>query len=207
MSRETSEFIAWARARAVSLAPLDGWKTDPEKLASLDRALTGKRIVFVGEQDHYVHEKYHYRTLVARYLFARGWRWFGEEMGFADGLEVARYVESGHERYLERVTMYGDRSCVRGDRDDSPSGILKPNPSSPFPEREFKAEQVRLARALRQLNATRETGSAALRFFGFDCDPLPGGGYRDIEGVLRPFDSDSIVREVVGRVALVARES
>jgi erythromycin esterase-like protein len=202
--KEAAEFIAWARARAIHLDPLDGRSIDPSRLAALDRAVSGKRIAFIGEQDHYVHEKYDYRALMVRYLFSRRWRWFGEEMGFSDGLEVQRYVASGDARHLDRVTMYGDRSCVRGDRDDSPSGILKPSPSSPFPEREFKAEQIRLVRTLHELS----TGAGdPLRFFGFDCDPVPGGGYRDIEAVLRPVAGDAIVRGLLERLARVAGES
>ena len=36
--------------------------------------LIGKRIVFLGESHHWVHEKYTCRELLLRYLVSRGWR-------------------------------------------------------------------------------------------------------------------------------------
>jgi hypothetical protein len=192
-NRGASAFKEWAAAHAILLDPLDGFTADPEKLSILDAALEGKRIVFLGEQDHFVHEKYDYRMIVARYLFSRGWRWFGEEMGWSDGIRVDKYLASGNAEILDRVAIYGDRSAMRTDRNDDPTGILKDGWSPErFPQREFKAKQARFARGLYEL--TRSRGhEGQLRFFGFDCDALPGGGYIDLEEILQPFARDDLV--------------
>ncbi len=59
--------MRWARERAIALDPL-GPDIALERLAPLDELLSGKRIVFLGEFEHFVHEKYDYRLLFLRYL-------------------------------------------------------------------------------------------------------------------------------------------
>ncbi len=200
-------FKEWAAAHAIPLEPLDGFNGDPEKLSILDAALAGKRIVFIGEQDHFVHQKYDYRMVVARYLFSRGWRWFGEEMGWSDGIRVDKYLASGNAEFLDRVATYGDRSAMRTDRNDDPTGILKDYWSPErFPQRQFKAEQVRFARGLYELKGSRGR-EGRIRFFGFDCDALPGGGYIDIEEILRPFANDDLVTRLLRALARIPGES
>ena len=93
--REIDNFVAWARKRAVTFDSLEGAHTDIEKLSFLDELLEGKRIVYLGEEDHWIREKNSYRLLLLRYLFSRGWRWLGEELGWSDGMRINRYLETG----------------------------------------------------------------------------------------------------------------
>jgi len=183
--REIEAFKAWAQEHAVLLEPLDGANTNIEKLAFLDELLGDKRLVFLGEEDHWIHEKGDFRLLLLRYLFSRGWRYVGEELGWSDGSRIDRYIETGDESYLDRIATYGYRGALRTDRDDKPTGILK-DTLERYPVREFAAEQIRLAKALRTVNESRRPGSARLHYFGFDIDALAGGGYEDIEGLLHP---------------------
>ncbi|HJR24717.1 MAG TPA: hypothetical protein VJ804_04540, partial [Acidimicrobiales bacterium] len=109
-----------ARAQPIELAP-DG-ATGP--FAALDAVLDRARLAYVVESHHFVAEKYAFRTLVLRALAERGWRWFGEELGWSDGLLVDRYLRTGHDTLLDEVPTYGDESWRRPDRDDRPTGVL-----------------------------------------------------------------------------------
>ena len=80
---ETNEdrWVEWIKKNAVQLDTLDPFEVDPAVLSFLDPLLEGKRIVFLGEPDHYIHEKYDYRLLLIKYLYQKGWRHIGMEMG------------------------------------------------------------------------------------------------------------------------------
>ena len=52
--RKIEAFIAWAREQAVTFDCLDGKDTDNEKLSFLDELLEDKRIVYLGEEDHWL---------------------------------------------------------------------------------------------------------------------------------------------------------
>jgi erythromycin esterase-like protein len=171
--RRSRAFVRWARERAIPLELGPG--TDPEVLRPLDPLLAGRRIVFLGESNHFVHEKYAYRLLFLRWLHSRGWRVLGEELGWSDGWRVDRYLATGDEAELERVTAYGYRGCRRSDRDDEPTGVLA-GILAHQPEAALRAEQVRFARALRRVGG--------MRFFGFDVDYEPGAGYEVLEALL-----------------------
>jgi erythromycin esterase-like protein len=181
--REIEAFKTWVHEHAVLLEPLDGANTDIEKLSVLDELLTHKRIIYLGEEDHWIHEKSEYRLLLLRYLFSRGYRWVGEELGWSDGSRVDRYIATGDKSHLDRIATYGYRGALRTDRDDKPTGILK-DTLGRYPVREFAAEQIRIAQALCCLNENRVPESARLHFFGYDIDVLAGGGYEDIAEML-----------------------
>ena len=79
-------FLSWIQDNAIELDTLDWRSVDLDKLSVLDTLLAGKRIVFLAEPDHYVREKYDFQLIFIRYLFERGWRYIGMEMGRADGM-------------------------------------------------------------------------------------------------------------------------
>ncbi len=87
---EVDKFSAWAQKQAIDIDPLDGAGFNIERLSSFDELFTNKRIVYLGEEDHWIHEKIEYRILMLRYLFSRGWRHVGEEIGFSYGLRLDR---------------------------------------------------------------------------------------------------------------------
>jgi len=178
-------FIAWARENFVVFEPLDCMKEDMEKLSFLDDLLEDKRVIYLGEEDHWIREKNDYRILMLRYLFSRGWRFIGEELGWSDGVRINRYLKTGELSYLDSIATYGYRGDVRSDRDDKATGILK-DTSANYPVMEFKNEQIRLIEAMRNLNRDCYTESEQIHFFGFDVNSAAGGGYRDIEEILGP---------------------
>lgn len=204
--REVENFMAWARERAVMIDPLNGTEPDIERLSFLDELIGSKRIVYLGEEDHWIDEKYHYRLLLLRYLFSRGWRHVGEELGWSDGLRIDRYLKTGDHSFLERVATYGFRGDLRADRSDSPTGILKQSWNA-YPEREFASSQIRFAKALRSLSEGRPPGSDRLHFFGFDIDALTGGGYEDLAGLLARYRGAQEVQSLQALLERVPGES
>jgi erythromycin esterase-like protein len=160
-------FRSWARGHAIPFDP-DAEDGDPERLAALDPLLEGRRLAFLGEADHFVHEKVAARLFVLRWLHARGWRRIGEEIAWSDGVRIDRFLATGDESALERIATFGYRGGERSDRDDRPTGVMRELFANQ-PEAAFRAEHVRYLRALRRLGG--------IRLFGFDVDYEPGVGY------------------------------
>jgi len=201
-----SAFLEWARGAAVFLDDFRDDGADVERLAFLDKPLAGKRIVYLGEPNHWIHEKYPYRLLMVRYLFSRGWRHLGEELSWSDGRRVDRYLETGESAQLDRVTAYGYEGADRPDRDDKPTGLLKDGWTS-FPTELFRAEQVRFAQSLRRMSESRPPGSERLHFFGFDADYVPGAGYEHVDELLYAAGDIPLVAEMRALLARVDGET
>src|SRR6516165_3779516 len=92
--------VQWAQSAGVRLDwPSDG-RPDRE-LSQLDDLFSGAEVVFLGETDHFTHEKSDFRLLVCRHLLERGWRAFAEELAWSDGRRLAGYLASGDERALD----------------------------------------------------------------------------------------------------------
>lgn len=194
--RERAAFVAWARASAIALDGVDPAR-GAEVLAPLDPLLAGRRIVLLGEANHWIHEKYDYRLLFLSWLRARGFGVIGEELSWSDGWRVNRFLTTGDARELERVTAYGYRGDRRADRDDSPTGVLKQGFDA-YPFAPFRAEQTRFAHALRELG---------YRQFGFDVDYEPGAAYALVDDALASAPDAPEVRELRAAVARVTGES
>ena len=205
MKRAVLDFKAWAREHAVSLSGTDSTEFDVERLAFLDNKLEDKRVAFLVEMNHFIHEKTDFRLLFIRYLASRGWRFIGEELSWTDGMQVDRYLADGDASHLDRVTTYGYRGCVRTDRKDEPTGILKDNAKT-YPEAEFRAEQIRLAENLRHLNETLPEAER-LSYFGFDVDYTPGGAYEELAEMLGSAAGDPTVRSIQGLLERVPNET
>jgi len=199
-------FVEWARGAAVFLDDFGDDGADVERLAFLDKALASKRIVYLGEPNHWIHEKYPYRLLLVRYLFSRGWRHLGEELSWSDGRRVDRYLETGESAQLDRVTAYGYEGADRPDRDDKPTGLLKDGWAS-YPTELFRAEQVQFAQALRRMSESRPAGSERLHFFGFDADYVPGAGYEHIDELLCAAQDSPLIAEMRALLARVDGET
>ena len=171
--------LDWARARGVSLAPAFGGRQgDVDAFALLDEAIAKADLVFLGELDHFVHEKSDFRLLVCRWLMSRGWRSFAEELSWSDGARVAGYLATGER--LERLSLFGYRGDLREDRDDRPTGIFRAS-FDLYPTELMAAEQSRFYRGLRAA-----AGGLPLAYHGVDVEGAPGGGYADIEALLPP---------------------
>jgi erythromycin esterase-like protein len=162
--------------RAAVPIELDGEHGSLEPFSVLDPVVERCRVAYLVEMDHFVHEKYDFRLLVLRYLASRGWRWFGEELGWTDGVRIDRYLTTADERHLDSVATYGYRGGERGDRDDRATGILAESMDR-YPTAAFRHEQRAFARAVRRVLPDA-------RWFGFDVDYAPGIGYEEIDLLL-----------------------
>src|SRR5581483_3398145 len=159
---------------AIALLHFDGTALDPELLAPLDARLADAEVVFLGELNHFIHEKTDFRLFCARYLLSRGWINFAEELGWSDGFRIDRFLKTGDGREFERLPSFGYEGHLRNDRDDRPGGILK---VEMYPSAEFVAEERRFFEGVR-------AAEPRTRLAGIDVDGLPGGGYEDIAQLL-----------------------
>ena len=195
----------WAAEHAthVEIADVEqAARADVEALAWLDPLVEGKRFAFVGESNHFVHEKLGYRLFMVRYLASRGFTVLLEELAWSDGVRIERYLESGDEAWLERVGTFGFAGDARHDRDDRWTGYLAQTREH-YPTAAFKHEHVRLIRALREVRPR-------LANHGFDVDYQPGAGYAhlgELDGELRalatPVPGESIEAEIARLERLV----
>lgn len=183
--RALKDFRIYAAERAIAFKDLVVIKENTRRLSVLDSSLAGKRFAYIGESDHFIHEKYAYRLMMLDYLASRGFTHVGEEFGASDGARIDRFIATGDESQLERVAMYGYAGAIRTDRNDRPTAILRDSFES-YPTAQFAAEQKRFDRSLRELSLRLESSGSRLHFFGFDIDALPGGGYQDLAEMLDP---------------------
>lgn len=201
-ARAITEFKGWASARAIRLDIPVQSEPNLKRLAALDTALENKRIVYLGEPDHFIHEKYDYRLLMLRYLISRGYNQIGEEMGTIDGHRIAQFLATGDSHHLDSAPIYGYKGGQRTDRDDSATGLLKDSFTA-FPLAKFAAEQKSFAHGLREIM----TAHSEVSFFGFDIDALPGAGYEDLTEILAPASDNDTVRRTLNLLARVPNET
>lgn len=202
--RQVKSFLDWADSFAIPLS-LNSPDEAVQRLSVLDDVLMGKRIVYLGEEDHWIHEKNSYRILLLRYLISRGFTVLGEELGWSDGLRTDQYLKTGDASFLGRIATYGYTGDRRQDRNESPQGKLKASVDN-YPTAAFKAEQLRLVTMLRSLNEGR-LPKERIRFFGFDVNASVGGGYADIKEFLQPFADSGIVSQILLKLRIVPNET
>ena len=198
-----NDFKTWAAERAIHLDLAASPEDNARKLEVLNPMLSGKRLAFIGEPDHFIHEKYPYRHLVLEYLAARGFTRVGEELSRTDGVRIDNFIATGDGSHLDRIATYGYRGGLRSDRDDTPTGVLKDAYSDKYPVEHFRAEQIRFAQAARETSQR----VARMRFFGFDVDALPGCAYEDLHAILEPVRADSLVDSMLTALTRVPGES
>ena len=199
------DFVGWVRESAIRFDTLDWQSADLTRLSVLDRLLEGKRVVYLGEPDHYVREKYDFQLIFIRYLFERGWRHVGMEMGRADGRRIDRYLETGDIAWLDRVASYGYKGDERANRKDIPKGLVPKKSDRDF-VKNVHGEQYWFQKQLRSLNESLTPGKPRLRWFGFDADLRPGGAYVDAEALLKPHQSEPLPQQILKRLARPEKE-
>ena len=198
-------FLAWVQENAIEFDTLEWRSFDLNRLSRLDKLLEGKRIVFLGEPDHYIREKNDFRLILIRYLFEYGWTHIGMEMGRSDGKRVEQYLQTGDLAHLDRVATFGYRGDQRPGRKHPLRGInFEANPE--FWQRAW-GENRWFLKQLRTLNEPLPENSPRLHWFGYDVDTRPGGGYTDARELLAPQQSAPVAREILRRLARVDGES
>ena len=202
---DSRDFVAWARENAVQLDSLEWIETAPTSFAFLDEALKGKRIVFLGEMDHFVAERMEFRLLLIRELARRGFRRIGMEMGLSDAKRMDRFLETGDEKWLDRVALYGYRDDMRKDREDEVAGWT--DDSHPEFTRTVLDEAQWFLRQLRKINEELPAGELRLKWFGYDLSFRPGGGYADAGEVLAPHKENPLAHRIKERMARIPGES
>lgn len=199
------DFVDWVREAALPLEGLDWETVDLSALESLDQALEGKRIVYLGEPDHFIREKMDYRLILIRFLHARGWRYVGMEQGRSDGMRIDRYLETGDEALLERVAIFGYEGFLREDRDDRVPGWTGGKNAD---MRQNAVDEARwFVRTMRRFNEGLASPQERLRYFGFDVSMKPGGSWFDARELLEPHRADPLAAELWKCLERVAGES
>jgi erythromycin esterase-like protein len=184
----------WVSENAIHLEQLDPSLSYPQ-LAALDKAVQGKRIVFLGEAAHWVHEKYDYRLIMLKRLIALGYTNVGMEMGISDGQRVDDFLRSGRSADLDRVALYGYLSPYIRSR--TIPGMC-PDSIHGYPQLGslFKGEESWFFTQLRQLGASLAPAGDRVHYFGYDLDMAVGGGYEDIEKILNAHLEDAAIAEI-----------
>jgi erythromycin esterase-like protein len=187
MRRAASAIAQWADKRGAAVNwPPGGEARDLKPLARLDADLAAADLVFLGEMNHFVHEKSDFRLLFARHLLARGFSQFAEELGWSDGRRLQAWFDGGDPAVFGTLSLFGATADLRADRDDRPTGILAASFSS-YPRELMRGEQERFYRGLRKAAQANREGGRRIGYFCFDIDALPGGGYGDIARLLAPY--------------------
>ena len=129
--------------------------------ASLRRDIPGNKFVFLGEADHYFHEKYTYRIAFIKELLKLGYYNIYEEMGTASARRANLFLETGNEDYLKQIGLFGFKY------------------GEPLKYRDIVQvkESVRFFKELRKLKKSYPK----LKFAGFDLDMRPGTAYLDFD--------------------------
>lgn len=199
------QWIDWVKSNAIQFDTLEWQRIDMNDLSFLDEALKGKRVVYLGEPDHYIHEKYDFRLILIRYLFEKGWRYIGMEMGLFDGFKVDRYLGTGNQAFLDQMQVYGFKGDLRSDRDDEIKGF--PASRHPTFRSTFVAEEKWFLKQLRSLNESLAPGQKRLHWFGFDVDKRPGLGYARLDNLLSRQKGGPEIRHLITHIELIEGES
>lgn len=150
------------------------------KLAPL---LSHKKFIFLGEPDHWVQEKYLYRTAFLDYFLEQGLSHLGLEMGFSDGQRYHNFLKSGKTEDINRLALYGAQVPQQGA--DGFDGILV-DKSELITTREKNENPFVLAEKAHAhtLYKMLKKKDRQLQFFGFDVDVVAGGAYQDMSEML-----------------------
>ena len=197
-----SDLDQWIAQNAIRVDGLSS-EADYPQLAFFDRAVETKRIVFLGEASHFVHEKYDYRLILLKRLVARGFSNVGMEMGISDGQRVDDFMASGDPHDLDRVALYGYRSKFVRSRQTAGAcpEFVKIYPG--FMSL-FKGEESWFYGQLRRIGRSTLPAAERVRHFGFDVDTVPGGGYEDVIALVGDSQSEPAVADLIAVLKLAA---
>ncbi|MBX9568969.1 MAG: erythromycin esterase family protein [Candidatus Obscuribacterales bacterium] len=176
LSGGANALVKWARTHAVPIdLTTDNFSSEMKTLSCLDDILSDKLVVYLGEPDHFIRDKYNFQLLFIQYLATRGWNVIGKEIGRSDGQRINNYIRTGDEHQWNSIALYGYQQAQRSDRIDFPQGLLAPRHVMDIEP--FRAHELAFLGQLRKLAVAAANG---MRFFGYDIDVCPGGAYEDI---------------------------
>lgn len=170
------EFNPWIQKNGIYLDHLEDLSTSTA-LNSIDKMIVTKRLLFLGEPDHYITEKLQYQyQLIKRYV-SKGYHTLAIEMGRSDARRINKYLMTGDEEILKSVALFGNLSEVITQR-DLPKGLLGTAQSDEIKKGKLQWIEGNKAfwRKIRQLNSTRTATQPPLQVFGIWM--LYGGGSR-----------------------------
>lgn len=202
---DAQQFVQWVKERALHLDTLDWQRIKLRELSFLDKLIKDKKVVYLGEPDHYIHEKYDFRLILIRYLYEKGFRYIGMEMGLFEGRKVDKYLETGDSSYLDKLGMLGYKGIFRKDRDDTIQGFPA-RQNQEFRQKVF-AEKRWFFAQLRSINAGLKSSRKRIHWFGYDVDYGTTAGYDDAKKVLEKHRSHGIVVELLARLELISEET
>ncbi len=192
-----AEFGKWLEGSALSV---ERWEMNAELEAYLDRALEGKRIVFIGEPGHFYDEKYDVQLLLIRHLASRGYgHIFQEGLGASTAPAFDEFVRTGT-RPGEGVESGAGEDLVRY-RDRAFAGWE--GTKNPEFGKRVSSARVRFFEQIHAISSALPEGRAPLQVHALDIDMLPGGCYHSLARLLREHadvsELDS-VRDLLGKV-------
>ena len=199
------QFVEFVRTRALPIEADTCRKLDPKLLDALDRQIADARLLFLGEGEHHIHEKFDYRLGLIEHLFEHGWRHIGMEMGRADAKRIDAYLQTGDTSHLDRLPANGFDGDQRSDREDRFPGFATAINSTQY--QAMRKELRWFYRQLYELNANRKPGTPPLHWFGYDLSFCPGGSYTDANAALADHADAAAAQELRRRIQRVPDES
>ena len=195
------EFVEWVKATAITVKR---WKMNPDLEAYLDRALEGKRIVFIGEPGHFYTEKYDIQLLLIRHLVSRGYRHiFQEGLGASMAPAFDEFVQTGtrpgsgeEQGVAEDVVRYRERAFAGWEGAKNPEFVKR-----------VSAERIRFFAHIHELNGSLPEGSPPIRVHALDIDMLPGGCYHSISNALAGHAEETALEPIRRLAARVEGET
>jgi len=194
-NRARDAFIDWASESAL---PMEKWKLGDAHTAYLDRAMGDKRIVFIGESDHGIHEKFDVQAMLIRHLASRGFTHvFYEGLGTGVAGAYDQLIQEGGN--LESVFELPDELSEIADADPSRFGRGRHRSSlwSPDLRQRSNSERAWLFAELQAHNASRLDGQEALHLQPLDIDTRTHFCKASIDALLHGQHERSAVRELL----------
>lgn len=186
------EFNPWLQKNGIYLDHLEDLSASTA-LNSIDKMIVNKRLLFLGEPDHYITEKLKYQFQLIERYYSKGYHTIAIEMGRSDARRINKYLVTGDEEILESVALFGNLSEVLTQR-DLPKGLLGTGQSDEIKKGKLQWIEGNKVfwRKIRQLNVTRTAAQPPLQVYGYDVDVLVGGAYLDIQELIGKSDGTDL---------------
>lgn len=199
---ETSqeEFLSWVQESAI---PVEPWQSNAELEAYLDRALKGKRIVFIGEPGHFFSERQDVQLLFIRSLVRRGYRHlFLEGLGASNAPVMDAYLQTGKPPVAGDSKRQQEAQRYRERAFESWVGAK----GSDFQKRR-SADRQRFLDALREIQQSLPETSPPLRIHPLDIDMQPGACYGSMDEILALYPEEPALDWIRSQLAKIEGES